>query len=94
MADVENTADMVQAVKQRLGEELSEEQVHAVLAAWNSVRAQGDPVGMVRRDEESGKVAHRVVVEAVEQWRVSGADGDQYNDLQPTLPWPVLFDPR
>ncbi|ALF00458.1 minor tail protein [Mycobacterium phage BoostSeason] len=92
MAEIDNTPEVVAAITQHLGEDMSAEQVANVLAAWNNVRG-GDPVGMVRRDEDTGKIAHRVNAHGVQQWRVSAPDGEQYNDLQPTLPWPVLFDP-
>ncbi|AHY26848.1 minor tail protein [Mycobacterium phage ZoeJ] len=93
MAEIDNTPAVVEAIAQHLGDDMSAEQVANVLAAWNNVRG-GDPVGMVRRDEDTGKVAHRVEAHGVQQWRVSSPDGELYNDLQPTLPWPVLFDPR
>lgn len=71
-------------------EDLTPEQVHAVLAAWNHVR-EGDPVGVVRRDEATGAIAHRVDDHGVHIWRISAPDGDQYNDLEPTLAWPVIY---
>ncbi|ASR84778.1 minor tail protein [Mycobacterium phage Hurricane] len=92
MAEIDNTDQVVKAIAQHLGPDVTDEQVANVLAAWNNVKA-GDPVGMVRRDPDSGRVAHRVEVVGVQQWRVSAPGGDQYSDMQPTLPWPVLFDP-
>ncbi|AFN37723.1 hypothetical protein FGG44_gp28 [Mycobacterium phage MacnCheese] len=92
MAEFDNTEQVVKVISQHLGTDVTDEQVANVLAAWNAVKA-GDPVGMVRRDADTGKVAHRVEFQGVAQWRVSAIGGDQYNDLQPTLPWAVLFDP-
>ncbi|ASR85528.1 minor tail protein [Mycobacterium phage Krueger] len=92
MAEIEATPEVVKVISQHLGDQATDEQVAAILAAWNNVKG-GDPVGMVRRDPETGKVAHRVDALGVQQWRVSGPDGEQYNDLQGTLPWPVLHDP-
>ncbi|AJD82247.1 hypothetical protein PBI_KESHU_27 [Mycobacterium phage Keshu] len=92
MAAIESTADVIKTISQHLGPDVSDEQVANVLAAWNNVKS-GDPVGLVRRDPESGKVAHRVEAFGVQQWRVSAPGGEQYSDMQPTLPWPVLFDP-
>ncbi|AKF15204.1 minor tail protein [Mycobacterium phage ShedlockHolmes] len=92
MAAIDETDEVVKVISQHLGTDVTEEQVANVIAAWNAVKA-GDPVGMVRRDPDTGKVAHRVEAVGVQQWRVSAPGGDQYSDLQPTLPWPVLFDP-
>lgn len=79
----------IQALKAILGDDLSEAQIDAVLAAQEAV-AEGDPVGTIRKDDESGKVAHRVSVLGVVQWRVTCPHGDAYNDLQPTLPWKLI----
>jgi len=83
-------AELVAAIAQHV--DLPPEQVTSVLAAAEAVR-QGDPVGMIRRDADTGQVAVRVLSYGVAQWRVSGLDGEQYNDLQPTLPWPAVFTP-
>lgn len=69
--------------------DLTDDQVQAVLQAWNQVR-QGEPVGTIRYDADTGKLAHRVSADGVHLWRVTGADGEQYNDHTPTLPWPIL----
>lgn len=71
--------------------DMTAEQVQAVLTAWNAVR-QGDPLGTVRRDDDTGKLAHRVAVDGVHLWRVTGPDGEQYNDMAPTLPWPAIYE--
>ncbi|ASR85326.1 hypothetical protein SEA_TIERRA_27 [Mycobacterium phage Tierra] len=92
MAEIEATPEVVKVISQHLGDQVTDEQVATILAAWNNVKA-GDPVGMVRRDPETGSVAHRVEAVGVQQWRVSAPNGGQHNDLQPTLPWPVLYDP-
>jgi hypothetical protein len=81
----------IQAMKALLGDDITEAQIDAVLAAQKAL-ADGDPVGTVRRDPDSGKVAHRVTAHGVAQWRVSEPDGDTYSDLQPTLPWPAIYD--
>lgn len=84
--DKDQTIAQLKAV---LGDEVTEAQIDAVLAAQVTL-TEGDPVGTIRRDKESGKVAHRVKDGLVVQWRVSGPDGEVYNDLQPTLPWEIL----
>lgn len=83
--------DIVQAIAAHLGDTVTTDQVAEVLAALNAVQ-DGDAVGVVRRDPDTGKVAHRVLSNGVAQWRVSGPDGEQYNDLQ-AVAWPVIFDP-
>jgi hypothetical protein len=70
-------------------DDLTDEQIHRVLEAWNQVR-QGDPVGTVRRNPANGEVAHRVDHEGVHVWRISNPDGSQYNDMRPTMTWPEL----
>lgn len=86
------TSEIVQAIAAHLGDTVTADQVSNVLAALDAVR-EGDPVGVVRRETATGKVAHRVTANGVAQWRVSAPDGEQYNDLQPTLEWPIIFDP-
>ena len=90
-------ANVIQAIKSQLGEAATEEQIDNVLAALRNIQ-EGDPVGMIRHDAKEGKLAHRVSVigltgETLVMWRVSDTDGDQYNDMQPTLTWPVLYEP-
>lgn len=85
-------AELVNAVANHV-DGLSPEQVHTVLAALVTIK-EGDPVGTVRRDTDTGKVAHRVLSYGVAQWRISGPDGEQYNDLQPTLAWPTIYSPE
>jgi hypothetical protein len=82
---------LIQAIKSQIGDGASEEQIDNVLAALQNVQ-EGDPVGTVRR-EDTGRVAHRVDSTGVVMWRVSGPDGEQYNDMQPTLTWPVIYEP-
>ena len=86
-------ANMVDAITRHLGSDLTEAQVSSVLEAWNAVK-EGDPVGTVRRDEDTGAIAHRVDADGVHLWRVSTPDGAQHNDMQATLSWPVLHQPE
>jgi hypothetical protein len=83
------TPQIVGAIARQLSDEVSQAQIERVLAAWNAAR-EGDDVGTLRRDPASGAVAHRVNHDGVHLWRVSAPDGSQYNDLQPTLPWPTI----
>lgn len=64
-------------------------QAAAVLAAYINITG-GDPVGTVRRNPDTGEVAIRASVDGLHMWRVSHPDGSQYNDLQPTMPWPEV----
>lgn len=80
----------IAGIKAMLGDDVTEAQIDAVLAAQQAV-AEGEPVGTVMREEDSGKIAHRVNDNGVVQWRVTGPDGECYNDLQPTLPWQVIY---
>lgn len=71
---------------------ISPSQVAAVLAAYRDIIG-GDPVGTMRRDPETGAIALRTNVDGLHLWRVSHPQGEQYNDLQPTLPWPTIAGP-
>lgn len=92
---VQNTPTVVAAIAGQLGADVSitEEQISLVLGAWNEVQ-QGAPLGTILRDPETGALAHRVAQDGRHLWRVSAVNGDQWNDLQPTLPgWEVLSTP-
>jgi hypothetical protein len=84
-----DTPSMVAEITARLGDTVTAEQVSSVLDALNAAR-DGDPVGTVRRDPDSGAVAHRVDAAGVHMWRVSQPDGGQYNDMRPAFDWPEL----
>lgn len=86
--DVTNDG-VLQQIAQITGD-VTPEQVASVLVAWNNIH-EGDPVGMVRRDPETGAIAMRADDNGVHVWRVNMPNGEQYNDMQPTLPWPVLY---
>lgn len=60
------------------------QQVAAILAAYNNV-IDGDPVGTILKNPDSGAVAVRANVDGLHMWRISAPDGSQYNDLQPRL---------
>lgn len=71
-------------------ESLTGKQAAAIIAAYHNVM-DGDPVGTMRRDPETGAVALKVAAsDGLLMWRVNVPDGSQYSDLAPTLPWPVL----
>lgn len=69
--------------------DMTDEQVQAVLHALNHVRA-GDPLGTVRYDAETRKLAHRAILDGVHVWLVTAQDGERYIDHNPTLPWVVI----
>lgn len=71
-------------------DDITDEQVQRVLAALNAVKG-GDHVGTIRRNEKTGEVAHRVEELGTHLWRITHPDGSTYNDLQPTLPWTVIW---
>lgn len=82
------TLEQIANVASEEGEAITANQVGAVLAAYIAIH-EGDALGTVRRDPNTGALAMRVNVEGMHMWRVTVPDGSQYNDLQPTLPWPV-----
>lgn len=83
------TLDQIAGVASEAGEAITRNQVAAVLAAYRAILA-GDPVGTVRRNPENGALAIRVNADGLHLWRVNVPDGDQYNDLSPTLSWPQV----
>lgn len=82
IADVASEAD----------EPLTAAQVAAVFAAREAV-VGGDPVGTIKRGP-AGEIAMRVESDGMLIWRVTVPDGTQYNDTQPTLPWPAIAQPE
>lgn len=94
MADIEvPSREIAQAISAHL-DEVSAEQVHAVLHALNKIQS-GDPIGMVRRDPATGHVALRFLLNGIGAWRVAGTDGELYVDEQTTLlNWDVLYTPE
>ena len=76
----------VKAVSAQL-EDITDEQVRAVITAWKSVN-EGDPIGAILADED-GTVAYRINVDGVHLWQVVTANGEQWRDMSPTLkgPW-------
>jgi len=86
-----NEQALIAAITSQLPD-MSEGQVEQVLTTWRSVTT-GEPVGTIRRGP-NGEVAHRVATDGVVLWRVTQTDGDQYNDMAPTLPeWELIFQP-
>lgn len=79
---------LLQGISETVGD-VTKSQVAAVIAAWWALR-EGDSVGTIRRDPETGAIAVRVSDNGLPLWRVSVPNGEQYNDAQPTLPWPIL----
>lgn len=68
----------------------AEQIINAVLAAYNYVQA-GDPVGMIRKDPETGATAVREMVDGVPKWSVTSG-GRHYFDMQ-QIDWPIIVSP-
>lgn len=85
------TLEQIASVASEEGEEsLTANQAAAIIAAYHNV-VSGDPVGTMRRDPETGAIGLKTMApDGMLMWRVSVPDGTQYNDLQPTLTWPIL----
>jgi hypothetical protein len=82
--EVPTTPEIVTRISEHIGEGITDEQVNNVLNALNYVRS-GDPLGTIKLETATGKVANRVDVDGVHMWRVTAPDGSSYNDMQPTL---------
>jgi hypothetical protein len=81
--------DQIAQVASESDEPITANQVAAVLAAYRAVY-EGDELGTIRRDPDTGSLAHRISIDGLHKWLVSAPDGSQYYDLQPTLDWPVI----
>jgi hypothetical protein len=73
-------------------ESADESTVRQVIAALNNVTT-GDRVNTIRRNEQTGAVATRIVRDGLYMWSVVNADGSTYNDMQPTLDWTLVYEP-
>lgn len=70
--------------------EVTDEHVAMVLEAWNTV-LNGEPVGTIKLDPESGNLARRVNENGIHQWKITAPDGGMWSDMSPTLPgWTKL----
>lgn len=83
------TPGVVSALSKHIPD-LDETQISTVLDALNKVR-EGAEVGTVLRDDSTGFIAHRVDEDGIVLWRVTGPEGTQYNDMQPTLTWTQIY---
>lgn len=63
---------------------VSEDQVRQVLTALAALK-EGDPVGTVLRDPDSGAIAVRVIEDGVPAWKVTAINGGEWRDMQPRL---------
>lgn len=88
------TDNIVDAIKGHLGNDVSVEQINAVISAWNQVR-EGDDIHTVRRDPTTGKVYVRVDDGGVHKWRVVDPANGGVNefDLTPSLTFEALYTP-
>ena len=92
MPEIEVTDTVVTMISGHLPD-VSEQQVAAVLTTWNNIQ-DGDPLGTVRRETSTGNIAHRVAQDGVHMWHITAPDGSRWNDLSPTLTWPVIHQPE
>lgn len=88
-AKVKTSKTVLEALSVHLPD-LDETQINSVLDALNKVR-EGAEVGTVLRDDTTGFIAHRVDEDGIVLWRVTGPEGTQYNDMQPTLNWNQIY---
>lgn len=89
MAEVEVTESIVTTISEQCPE-VTTEHVSMVLSAWNAV-INGDPVGTIKLEPVTGRLAARVSEEGIHKWKITAPDGGQWTDMQPTLPgWTVI----
>lgn len=85
----DKTLQQIADVASEDGDPLTANHASAVLAAYKAI-LEGDPVGTIRQDPDTGAIAIRVVDNGLHLWRITPHDAPVYNDLQPTLPWPEV----
>ena len=86
------TDEFVARVNAMTPGEISPANIRTVLAAVNHATS-GDPVGTVRLDAD-GKLAQRINLNGVDQWKITTAAGDTWYDLESTLAWPKIAGPE
>ena len=80
---------MVVAISSQLPE-VTDEQVAMVFDAWNTI-VNGDPLGTILSDPDTGSIAMRVAAFGIHQWQITDTQGGTTVDRSPTLPgWTVL----
>lgn len=95
-AIVEPTPDVITRISAQIPEEewqamSRDEQISSVLTGMNTVR-EGDPLGRVCRNAQTGEVAHRIDDGGLHRWRISPPDAPVYTIDEPTLPgWDILY---
>jgi hypothetical protein len=85
------TLDHIAAIASEEDERVTPNMVARIIAAYHALH-EGDPLGTIRRDPETGAVAIRIEESGYHMWRISDPDGQQYGNTEPTLPWPLLYD--
>ena len=63
---------------------LTANDVAVILQSYRQLH-EGDEVGSLLRNPDTGALAHRVSENGLHLWRCSAPDGSQWNDTQPTL---------
>lgn len=81
--------EMIANLASEESEAITPNQVAAVIAAYHAMQ-EGDPLGAIRRDPQTGAVALRVEENGFHLWRINAPNGEHWNDTQPTLPWPKI----
>ena len=81
--------ELSKAISERLGGDLSEEQVARVLASVEAVEEGADLGTVVRKT--GGEVAVRVEFRGVPRWLVCSPTGSTHFDMQPTLAGETLY---
>lgn len=83
---------VVNAVAEATG--LSVEDVRRVFEAHRLV-SEGECVGTIAKDPETGAVAVRVSQNGLPVWKINTVNGDEWCDTQPRLDgWEILFQPE
>lgn len=86
---MELTDELVRTISAQCPD-VSDEHVALVLDAWNTI-TEGEPLGTIKKDPVTGRLAVRVSENGVHQWKVTAPDGGMWSDMQPTLPgWDKL----
>lgn len=91
--DAKTKADLVECDCPDKAAKIVKEVVNRSIVAYQTIH-EGEPLGTVRRNKETGDVAQRVDIDGIHKWQVMYARGGNGYDMRRSLPdWELVFSP-
>jgi hypothetical protein len=86
-----NPSELAQAIASQI-EGVDPEHVQQMFAVWQAV-SEGDPVGTVRRDQQTGQVWVRVNCDGIPKWRIVTPEDGNANlfDVSSSVVHTILY---